>query len=139
MAEPAEERATPAPRTPRSVINEAIRETAGFNALCYWGLVVFGLTGVITILTAVYRGDPWTATVGAVPAALCWPAMRYAILIRQQNVALRMLELALTNVKSAEQALNAINQAFGVHFGDQEIKKNVVVPESETTAPRGGP
>ena len=136
--EPAEDKLTPAIRTPRSVINEAIRETAGFNALCYWGLVIFGLTGVITILTAVCRGDPWIAGVGTVPAALCWPAMKYAILIRQQNVNLRLLELTLNNIGSAEQALQAINKAYEFHFGSPEVKADVVVPKPKTTTPRSG-
>jgi hypothetical protein len=137
-AEMGEEKATPLPRTPRSVINGAIRETAAFNALIYWGLIIFGLTGVMTILIAVYRGDAWIGGIGAVPAALCWPAMRYAFLIRNQIVALRMLELSLNNVKSAEQALEAINKAFGFHFGEGEARTNVVISEPKAKSPRSG-
>jgi hypothetical protein len=135
--EPAEDKVTPAIRTPRLVINEAIRETAGFNALCYWGLVIFGLTGVIAILAAVLRGDAWIGGVGTIPAVLCWPTMRYAILIRKQNINLRLLELTLNNVKSAEQALAAINKAFEFNFGGPEVETDVVVPKSKAKAPRG--
>lgn len=138
VAEPADEKTTPAARTPRAVINEAIRETARFNTLIYCGLVLFGLTGVAAIAVAIFQGNAWIGGIGAVPAALCWPAMRYAILIRQQNVALRMLELALNNVNSADEALKAINQAYGFHFGDREVKEDVAVSKSKRTGSRSG-
>jgi hypothetical protein len=134
-ADPADEKATPATRTPRAVINEAIRETAPYETICWWGLVIFGLTGVNTILAAVWQGSAGMGAVGAVPTALCWPAIRYAIAIRKGNVALRLLELALNNVNSSELALDAINRAFGAHFGEGEGKARVV-PKPTTKVPR---
>lgn len=127
------------PRSPRSVINDAIKETAGFNSLCYWGLVVFGSVGVFAIVVGVCRGDPWLGGLGTIPAGLCWPALHYAILIRKQNVALRMLELSLDDVKSANEALKAINEAFGFHFGEKEIKANVAVSDPKATGSGSGP
>jgi hypothetical protein len=134
--EPNEKKAQSKPRTPRSVINEAIRETEPYDKLCWWGLVLFGLTGTLTILAGVLQGNAGIGAVGAVSAALCWPAMNAAISIRRGNVSLRLLELALNNVATADQALTAINRAFGTHFGDGEVKKNVV-PKPKSTAPRG--
>ena len=136
-AEPAESKGTLVKRTAKAVIDDAIRETAGYDALCWWGLVVFGLTGVLTIFASVWQGNAGIGAVGTVPTVLCWPAIRYAIRIRQGNVALRMLELALDKAKSSEQALQAINQAFGFHFGDSEVGTNVV-QKPKAKAPRSG-
>jgi hypothetical protein len=42
-------------------------------------------------------------------------------------VALRLLELALNNVSSADEALTAINRAFGFHFSDGKECEDVVL------------
>lgn len=137
-AEPAEERGTPAPRTPRAVINEAIRESAPYDAICWWGLVIFGLTGVVTMLGGVITGNAWIGAVGTVPSVLCWPTISYALSIRRANVTLRLLELALNNADSASEALMAINRSFGFHFGDVESSKNVVL-QPKTQSSGSGP
>jgi hypothetical protein len=124
---------TAQPRTPRSVINEAIRETAGWDTLCWWGVVFFGLIRGATILGGLLTANVWVSVVGIVPSALCWPAVSYAISIRRANVALRLMELALNNTSSADEALLAINRAFGFHFSDEKDKKNVVL-QSKTTS-----
>ena len=136
-SEPEARTTTPASRTPRAVINEAIRETAPYDTICWWGLVVFGGTGFVTVLASVFQNSAGLGAVGVIAMALCWPAMRYAILIRRGNVALRMLELALNNVSSADRALEAINRAFGIHFGQGEDKTRVV-QQPKTKAPRSG-
>lgn len=115
-SDPSETKAGPNLRSPRSVINEAIRETAAWDTICRYGVVLFGLTGVVTILGSLWAGSPLTAIAGAVPTGLCWPCIRYASTIKRGNVALRMLELALDQAKSAEQAYAAINKAFESHY-----------------------
>jgi hypothetical protein len=135
-SQPPDDRGGPQPRTPRAVINEAIRETAGWDRICWWMVVVFGLTGVMTIAAAVWQGSVAMGVVGAIAAALCWPALHYAIAIRKGNVALRLLELALNNVQTAEQALQVINQAFGFHFGQKEDPGGVV-SRPKTQSPQG--
>lgn len=126
MASAPADKASPLLRTPRAVINEAIRENAGWDIICRWGVVVFGLTGVVTILGGLWQGSGWLSIVGAIPAALCWPAVHYARSIRRENVSLRLLELALNNVQSADEALLAINKAFAFHFAKGEGRTNVV-------------
>ena len=115
-SDPGETKAGPALRTPRNVINEALRETAGWDTICWYGVILFGLTGVVTILGSLLAGSPLTAIAGTVPAGLCWPCIHYASTIKRGNVALRMLELALDQAKSAEQAYMAINKAFESHY-----------------------
>ncbi len=123
-SDPGETKAGPLPRSARSVINEAIRETAGWDTICWYGVILFGLTGVVTILGSLWTSSPMTAVVGAVPTSLCWPCIHYATMIKRGNVALRMLELALDQARSAEQAYAAINKAFESHYvsvGSQNV------------------
>jgi hypothetical protein len=119
------------------VINEAIRENAGWDTICRCGVVLFGLTGSATIVAAVVQKDVGLGAVGAVAAALCWPAVHYARSIRKENVSLRLLELALNNVTTAEQALAAINKAFLFSFGREEGGKSVVPRSKAEDAGRG--
>jgi hypothetical protein len=135
VGQPPTERGGPQPRTPRAVINEAIRENAGWDRTCKCGVLVFGLTGAATIVAGAWQGNTCIGLVGAIAGYLCWPAVRYAMQIRKGNVALRMLELALNNVRTAEEALLAINQAFSLHFGEGEGRTGVA-PRSRTQVAR---
>ncbi len=114
--EPPGDKAPPQPRTPRLVINEAIRESAGWDQLCWWGVIAFGLAGVVTIIAGVWQGSAGMSVAGLGSEGLCWPALRYAVLMRRGNVALRLLEVALNNADTADEALRAINRAFSTHF-----------------------
>lgn len=69
-AEPGEDKTTPVNRTPRSVINEAIRESAPYDTICRWGLVIFGLTGVAAIWAGLLTGNAGLGAVGTVPSIL---------------------------------------------------------------------
>ena len=107
------------------MINEAIRESAGWDTICRCAVVLFGLTGAVTILVSLWTGNALGGFVGAISASLCWPCIHYASTIKQSNVSLRMLELALDQVESADQARDAINKAFASHYVRKE-SKNVV-------------
>lgn len=137
-AEPAESKGTLAKRTARAVINEAIRESAPYDTICWWGLVIFGLTGVATIWGGLPTGNAWMGAVGTVPSALCWPTISYALSIRRANIVLRLLELTLNDASTAKEALTAIHRSFGFHFGDEEGKRGVVL-QPETKSSRSGP
>lgn len=78
------------------------------------------------IVIGAVRGDPWVGVTGAIPGVLCWRLMSSAMKIRKENVALRLLEVALNNVTTAEQAAAVISQAFGYHFGNPGVKSDVV-------------
>src|SRR3989442_1586691 len=124
-AGPAEEKSTPGPRPPRAGINEAIRESAPYDLICWWGLGIFGPTGAATIWAGMLSGNAWMGGIGTLTSTLCWPTISYALSIKRANVTLRLLELTLNNAATANDALLAINRAFGFHFGDEEGKKSV--------------
>lgn len=63
------------------------------------------------------------AFAGSLSAGLCWPAMHYAVQIKKANTALMLLEIALNNVRTADEARAAISRAFGFHFGSEKEKK----------------
>ncbi len=126
-------------RTPKEVIDEAIRHTEPLNNLCYWILAGLALAGVVSIIIGAVRGDFWTGGIGTVPIGVCWPVLVYAMRLRQQNALLRMLEVVLNNVKTAPEAHAAIRDAFGFHFGQSEVGTNVVVPESTSTGSGNSP
>lgn len=133
-AQPNPEQPDPAAkRTPRSVINEARRESSTWENLCWYGFISGGIVGLAVIVIGAIRGDAWIGATGAIPGALCWRLMSSAMKIRQENVALRLLEVALNNVTTAEQAAAAISQAFGYHFGDSRSQGDVV-PQTRSGA-----
>jgi len=85
--------------------------------VCYGLVITFVLVGVVVIGSGAYHGNGLVALSGSVASALFWPALRYAIAIRRENMAIRLLELALTHAKTAEQAAKAIKDAFVSQFG----------------------
>ena len=46
------------------------------------------------------------------PARLFYPAMRKARRIREQNIAIRLLEIPLTNSRTAEEAARILQEFF---------------------------
>ena len=54
--------------------------------------------------------------------------MKYAIAIRRENMAIRLLELAIGQAKTAEEVAKAIKDAFVTQFRAKE--KNDVVPKT---------
>jgi hypothetical protein len=105
------------PRPAREVIDAAIRENRGWEYVCYGLVITFVLVGVVVIGTGVYHGNGLMALSGSVASALFWPALRYAMAIRRENMAIRLLEVSLTHAKTAEQAAKAIKDAFTSQFG----------------------
>jgi hypothetical protein len=80
-------------------------------------VITFVLVGIIVILSGAYHGNFWLALTGSVPASLFWPALHYAVAIRRANISIRLLEVPLSQAKTAQQAAEAIREAFVSHFG----------------------
>jgi hypothetical protein len=60
----------------------------------------------------VFQGQQIIAASGAVATGLFYPAMRLARGIRQQNMAIRLLEIPLTNSRTAEEAAKILQEFF---------------------------
>lgn len=104
-------------RTAKEVIDGAIAENRIWERVCLTLTLLFPFVGIGILVMAVVRGDGLMALAGSISSSLFWPALRSAIAIRQVNIAIRLLEVPLSQAKSSSQALNAINQAFATHFG----------------------
>jgi hypothetical protein len=130
-AETPEQTGTRQLRTARAVINEAIRENSQWDTMCWWLVIAFACTGVLTVLVGLILNNGLVTLSGSVAGALFWPALYYAVTIRRANIALRLLELALNNARTVDEALQAINQAFSFHFGQGEDVASAV-PQTET-------
>jgi hypothetical protein len=64
------------------------------------------------LIHAVFEGSGVQALAGAVSSALFVPAMMMAKGIRRQNLAIRLLEAALSRAETAQEAAQAIRSAF---------------------------
>lgn len=93
--------------------------------LCWALVLAFSVVGISAVIVGVCLLHVGLAAVGVAAGALFWPPLSYARTIRRANISLRLLELALNNTKSKEEALRAINRAFSLHFGDKKGEQDV--------------
>jgi hypothetical protein len=99
-------------RTATEIINNAINENRFGEHLRYLFSCVTFFVGIVVLGVGAYQGQPIIAASGTVAAALFYPAMRLARGIREQNMAIRLLEIPLTNSKTAEEATKILNEFF---------------------------
>jgi hypothetical protein len=112
-------------RPARDVIDHAIQENPGWEWVCFSLVILFPCVGVgVIIYGAFWAENGFVTLAGAVGAFLFWPALRSALEIRKTNIAIRLLEIPLSNSKSAKEAAEVIQQAFLASFVKE--KKNVV-------------
>lgn len=83
------------------------------------------LSAAVTIV-GVVRDSAWLGATAAVPGVIFGVVLRHALKIRNQNIAVRMLEVVLNNVRTGEEAKAAISEAYGYIFDYKGGKGNVV-------------
>jgi len=113
-------------RTPKDVIDGALKETAGWEWICWYGCIASGIVGLAAVVVGFCRGDAWVGLTGAIPGAGVFGLMRYAAAIRKENISLRLMELALNNTKTAEDATRVLSQVYSSHFAPKGGKDHVV-------------
>jgi hypothetical protein len=94
------------------IINHAINENRFGEHLLYLFSCATFLAGIFSLCIGAYRGQQTTAVVGTVARAMFYPAMRLARKIREQNMAIRLLEIPLSNTKTAEEATRILQEFF---------------------------
>jgi hypothetical protein len=99
-------------RTASEVIAGAIRENRFGEHLIYLFAGVTLLVGLGVLGVGVYRGEGLTEIVGTMASFMFYPAMRLARRIREQNMAIMLLEIPLNNSKTAEEAAQVLKQFF---------------------------
>jgi len=100
------------PKPAQEVISQAIRENRLSEILLYVFASVVLLVGVVTLVSGIIFGPPLIALTGAVESSLFVPAMAFAKRIRKENLAIRMLEIPLSRADTAQEAAQAIRDAF---------------------------
>lgn len=100
------------PRAAQVVIDQAIRENRGAEALLYIFASIVVLVGGGALIYGVVSGQAIVAIAGAISSSLFVPAMSYAKKIRKENMAIRMLEVPLGRADTAKDAADAIRDSF---------------------------
>jgi hypothetical protein len=101
-----------AKRTANDVINQAIHENRFGEQLLYLFSSATFVIGLVVLGFGAYSGKMLTATLGTVASVMFYPAMRLAKKIREQNLAIRLLEIPLNNSKTAEEAAKVLREFF---------------------------
>jgi hypothetical protein len=104
--------APPPKRTANQVIDQAIKENRLGEYLLYLFSCTTFFVGIAALGIGAYNGEKLTASLGMVASAMFYPAMRLARKIREQNVAIRLLEIPLNNAKTAEEAALVLKAFF---------------------------
>jgi hypothetical protein len=104
----------PEQRSTTEIINNALRENAKWEWLCYVGIVVFVVIGLTTLIVGLIRGESITSIVGGVVTSLFWPGLRFADQFRRENLKIRLYEDALNKAKTAQQAMDVLDCIFSV-------------------------
>jgi len=101
-----------AKRTATEVIGQAINENRFGERLLYLFSSTSFFTGLALLGYGVYNAHPLAAILGTVANVMFYPAMRLARGIREQNMAIRLLEIPLNNSKTAEEAAVVLREFF---------------------------
>jgi hypothetical protein len=108
------------PRTAKQVIDQAIRENRTGEKICYGLVLLFALAGLAVLGYGVWQGQGLIALAGSLAGAVLWPALRQARRIRKENQLLRLLEVPLTNAKTANEAAKVLSDTFKKLFSDDK-------------------
>jgi hypothetical protein len=104
------------PRPAREIIDQAISENQINERLLYAFSSVFVMIGTLAICWGVVRNVGLATIGGMVSSTLFLPAMQMARRIREQNIALRLLEVPLDRSESAEEAARLLRDFFATAF-----------------------
>ena len=112
-------------RSAQEVIDTAIRENRPNEHILYGFAVLFVVLGTSSFIYSVLTGH-WALSIGsAIESGLFYPALHAIQKIRRENQKIRLLELALTNAKTAEEAAAALKQVFLQEFSNNKGRTDV--------------
>jgi hypothetical protein len=99
-------------RMAKEVIDQAIAENRVNEYLLYAFAIIFVLSGVTALICGIIWEAGMVALAGGIASSLFIPAMYQAHKIRRENIAIRLLEAALSKAETSEQAANALKEFF---------------------------
>jgi hypothetical protein len=85
----------PTPRTPKLIIDQAIRENRTPELLCYGYATFFVASGIFTLIWGAVAGNGVVSVAGVISSVFFYPALAAARSIREDDMAIRLLEIAL--------------------------------------------
>jgi hypothetical protein len=99
-------------RTAGEVIGQAIKENQFGERLLYLFSCASFFAGLAVLGYGIYHAQSLTAILGTVANLMFYPAMRLARSIRDQNMAIRLLEIPLNNSRTVEEAATVLKEFF---------------------------
>lgn len=114
---------TPRPvRNAKDVIDSAISENGFAEKLCYCLIVLFVSAGFFILIYGAMNKEGIVSIAGAVTSGLFWPALNAVRRIREQNLAIRLLEIPLRNKQTSKEAAQALREVFLGRFNNPPQK-----------------
>lgn len=82
--------------------------------------------GIIIIVVGLFRDSAIISLVGCLESSLFWPAMNAARRTRNENIAIRLLELPLSQAGTAKTTMEMLKDIYYFKFGElSQEKQNV--------------
>lgn len=89
------------------------------QVLAYLAIVVSLIGGIAGLIQASLGQQPLVAVLSGVLSVCIWPSLRFALLVRRQNIALRLLEIPLNQARTAEEMAKLLREFFkAAYFSD---------------------
>jgi hypothetical protein len=103
----------PKPRAAKEIIDDALQSNRWWEWLAFTLVIVLVVTGVSTLVVGIIL-DRWYLTLsGGGVTCLFWPAMRVSLLIRSENIRIRLYEIAISKATTASETADILTEALG--------------------------
>ena len=101
-----------ATRTAKEIIDEALRDNRAWEWLCYVLVILVVAVGLTVLVIGAVRGDGIIALAGGGVTGLFFFALRFARQIREENIKIRLCEVALAKAKTPSEASQILRDTF---------------------------
>ena len=120
-------------RTPRQVIDQAVKENRFGERLLYGMACAFAAVGLLVLIWAALNRLPVLAVAGTISSALFWPAMNSARQTRKESIAIRLLEAPLSRADTAQEAADMLRHFFDDLMLEKQ-KQRSELPEAKAAS-----
>ena len=104
-------------RTPREVIDAAISENTKWDWARYLMALLFMVTAIASLIWGMWYNQGWPVASGATATGGAWFMIRHLSAIWKANTALRMIELSLSDKRTAKAALDDLRAVYRESLG----------------------
>ncbi|WP_171469878.1 hypothetical protein [Frigoriglobus tundricola] len=104
-------------RTPREVIDTAISENTKWDWARYLMALLFTVTAIASLVWGVWSNNGWPVAGGAAATGGACFMIRHISAIWKANTALRMIELSLSDKRTANAALDDLRAVYRESLG----------------------